>query len=119
MLTIIIFPLDCYDWEEPQELPDGMIRLCPARCTGTPCVLAKAFHIQQKELGLLIGTIRSKRLETLVKLQSSDDLRASACRHLGDAVFALLAPLDSVILTTNLADHKPLAECLGKQAIEP
>jgi hypothetical protein len=29
---------------------------------------------------------------------------------LGDAVFALLAPHDFAILTTNLKDHEPLAE---------
>jgi hypothetical protein len=41
------------------------------------------------------------------------------CRSLGDAVFAFLAPADSVILTTNVKDHQPLAEALGKSAISP
>jgi hypothetical protein len=38
---------------------------------------------------------------------------------LGDAVFALLAPHDFVILTTNLKDHEPLASALGKTAQLP
>ena len=38
------------------------------------------------------------------------------CRDLGDAVYAFFAPPDSVVLTTNIRDHRPLAEALGKQA---
>lgn len=41
------------------------------------------------------------------------------CRSLGDAVFAIMAPPNSVILTTNLKDHAPLAGALGKVAVEP
>ena len=41
------------------------------------------------------------------------------CRDLGDAVFAIMAPPDSIILTTNIKDHGPLASALGKVALEP
>jgi hypothetical protein len=41
------------------------------------------------------------------------------CRSIGDAVFAFLAPPDSVILTTNIRDHGPLAAAIGKHAEEP
>jgi len=41
------------------------------------------------------------------------------CRALGDAYFALFAPADADILTTNLKDHRPLAEALGKTAVSP
>jgi hypothetical protein len=44
---------------------------------------------------------------------------AKDCRRLGDAFFALYAPPDAVILTTNIKDHAPLAEALGKQARIP
>jgi hypothetical protein len=43
----------------------------------------------------------------------------SQCRNLGDAVFAIMAPPDAVILTTNIKDHEPLARALGKIAMEP
>lgn len=54
-----------------------------------------------------------------VPLKAGDALTDSQCRDLGDAVFALLAPHDSVILTTNLKDHEPLASALGKTAQLP
>lgn len=41
------------------------------------------------------------------------------CQKLGDAYFALYAPSDAVILTTNVKDHTPLARTLGKEAISP
>lgn len=41
------------------------------------------------------------------------------CRVLGDAVYALLCPPGGTIVTTNLADHAPLAAALGKTAKTP
>lgn len=41
------------------------------------------------------------------------------CRALGDAVYALLCPPGGTIVTTNLADHAPLAAALGKTAKTP
>jgi hypothetical protein len=41
------------------------------------------------------------------------------CRALGDAFFALFAPVDADVLTTNLKDHCPLAESVGKRAMAP
>jgi hypothetical protein len=35
------------------------------------------------------------------------------CRALGDAVFALDCPTGGEILTTNVVDHKPLADALN------
>jgi hypothetical protein len=46
-------------------------------------------------------------------------LTQKACRSLGDAYFAIFAPADSVILTTNVKDHAPLAEALKKKAVAP
>jgi hypothetical protein len=52
-------------------------------------------------------------------VRTSRPLDNSKCRSLGDAVFAFLAPVDSVILTTNIKDHRPLAQALGKSAVSP
>ena len=41
------------------------------------------------------------------------------CRDLGDAFFALFAPDNAVILTTNRKDHEPLAHALGKKVESP
>jgi hypothetical protein len=41
------------------------------------------------------------------------------CQMLGDAFFAIFAPEDTDILTTNLKDHAPLAAALGKNAVAP
>ena len=34
-------------------------------------------------------------------------------------MFAFFCPIDAVVLTTNIKDHKPLAEALGKKAQTP
>jgi hypothetical protein len=39
--------------------------------------------------------------------------------HLGDAIFAFFCPKTAVVLTTNIGDHKRLAEALGKKAEKP
>jgi hypothetical protein len=46
-------------------------------------------------------------------------LTEQQCRWLGDAIFAFFCPEDAVILTTNIKDHKPLAEAIGKIAEQP
>jgi hypothetical protein len=44
---------------------------------------------------------------------------ASDCLCLGDAVFSFFAPPNSVVLTTNIKDHGPLARSVGLEAITP
>jgi hypothetical protein len=41
------------------------------------------------------------------------------CRDLGDAIFAFFCPSNAVVLTTNLGDHEPLANAIGKKAEKP
>ena len=41
------------------------------------------------------------------------------CRALGDAYFAVMCPAGSFVATTNLSDHDPLCNALGKQAKSP
>jgi len=60
---------------------------------------------------------RSAALKVI--LRGREPIRERTSRSLGDAVFALYAPTDAVILTTNKRDHKALARALGKEAVEP
>jgi hypothetical protein len=41
------------------------------------------------------------------------------CRALGDAYFAAMCPVGSVVVTSNTKDHIPLCVALGKIAVEP
>ena len=61
---------------------------------------------------------RKTALKDLLK-RGPKDFRKSYCRALGDAYFALMAPLGSVVLTTNLQDHQPLCAALKKTAKIP
>jgi hypothetical protein len=49
----------------------------------------------------------------------TNPLTEEYCIGLGDAYFALYCPKTATILTTNMKDHKPLAEALGKRAERP
>jgi hypothetical protein len=55
-----------------------------------------------------------RRMAALLPLLEGRGAERATCRGLGDAVFAVLAPEGATILTTNVNDHRPLAECLGK-----
>ncbi|MCP4201222.1 MAG: hypothetical protein GY769_04735 [bacterium] len=41
------------------------------------------------------------------------------CRALGDAIFALYCPEGAEILTTNVKDHRPLAEAVNRRVVSP
>jgi hypothetical protein len=41
------------------------------------------------------------------------------CRALGDAYFAVMCPPGSDVLTTNIQDHLPLCNALGKRTLKP
>ena len=62
---------------------------------------------------------RRKVLKEMYRIPKRYVVTNQACRDLGDAIFALFAPADSTVLTTNLKDHLPLAQALGKTATEP
>jgi hypothetical protein len=55
-----------------------------------------------------------KRAKALKEAIRGREITEATCRSLGDAIFAFFAPIDSVILTTNDRDHRPLAAALGK-----
>lgn len=55
-----------------------------------------------------------RRIAAISSILEGSGVERARCRGLGDAVFAVLAPEGTTILTTNVNDHRPLAECLGK-----
>jgi hypothetical protein len=126
----VTFPLTCYLEEGPFEDYGGMLRLGNA-CPKVPgdCSLAAYMRSRLPEVAKLrdaILLLKSDRQEDQKRTRALKEfLRRPAlpisetnCRHLGDAVFALLCPAGSVVLTTNLRDHVPLTTALGKKAEE-
>jgi hypothetical protein len=61
---------------------------------------------------------RRSVLSQLIR-QPQKHLTEEECRWLGDAMFAFFCPRDAAILTTNVRDHAPLAEAIGKLAEKP
>ena len=92
------------------------------------CCLARPLKARPTDLERLIESIKGltrredvSRRAVLHKLTNTPKraMDAKDCRKLGDAFFALYAPSDAVILTTNTKDHEPLAKALGKEVAAP
>jgi hypothetical protein len=128
--TTTIQDLECYTEAAPRIGKDGFLDLMPKECAREQhCCLWKKLIAKRELLMALRDAIpetssryedrnRRKVLKQLIntpKLPLSRD----QCRWLGDAVFAFFCPEDAVILTTNVGDHQPLAEALGKRATKP
>jgi hypothetical protein len=121
-------PLRCYAELEPTIRANGLLDYTPLKCSLAHCCLKEEFVASLEETKLLHGacvavggtemTRRGKVLREMVKRPRSE-LSEQNCRTLGDAVFALQCPATSVILTTNLTHHRPLAEAIGKKAEAP
>lgn len=120
----VVHPLNCYPEFGPVE-EQGQISLVPLTCDKSqtcclaPELVSRSAEIEQ--LQLTSGTQpdkpenrnRSKALRAILRTPKrpfTDDM----CRRLGGAYFALFAPADAVILTTNDRDVKPLASALDK-----
>ena len=127
--TSIVQPLPCFTETEPKEV-SGQLVLPAQQCAPEQeCCLAANLRSRSGELQELRKTIQGqdqkaenvKRGQVLRSLYRTPKrlLTPEMCRHLGDAYFALFAPGDSVILSTNLKDLAPLAECLGKTVERP
>ena len=91
------------------------------------CCLAGDLRATPDQLQALIVAIegqsspesnRRRAALPLLKNTPKRDFDNKNCLALGDAYFALRCPPDCVILTTNVKDHRPLAEALGKQVDE-
>ena len=124
-----VMDLECYVESGPRDQANGEIDIQPRNCKGEQeCCLAKQLRKDNDALIKLRDAIPpsgrtedTRRRQALKKLAVHPNSRFDRedCRALGDAYFALFAPADADILTTNLKDHRPLAEALGKTAVSP
>jgi hypothetical protein len=123
-----VVPLPCYMEKDPYEGRDGLLSCSPMVCDDKPeCSMAPALRARNADLVKLREAVskqpskaeNTRRSRALKELIRNRPLTDSLCRSLGDAVFALFAPADAVVLTTNIGDHQPLAEALGKRVEAP
>jgi hypothetical protein len=130
--SIVTDELSCYSEADPKiELRTGLFNNHGMNCKlygDDECCMARYLKNRTHELDLLLAAIQGltrredvNRRAVLHKLRNTPKkiMDAKDCRKLGDAFFALYAPNDAVILTTNIKDHLPLAKALGKQAEFP
>ena len=61
---------------------------------------------------------RRKALKELLD-KGPREFNKNRCRALGDAYFAAMCPLGSVVVTSNIKDHVPLCLALKKDVVEP
>lgn len=124
-----VLPLTCYVERAPYD-ERGLLKLAPTECWADPeCCLAFSLKSCPDDLRKLKGAVDSqpisrehtRRSQTLsdIARKPKEPITNDMCRNLGDAIFAFFAPADAVILTTNVADHQPLAQALGKTAEAP
>jgi hypothetical protein len=120
--------LDCYTEAAP-KLTNGIFDLSPKQCErDRECCLAETLRENKDTLIKLRNAIpedstrkedieRRKVLKQLINTKQT--LTREQCCRLGDAIFAFYAPADADILTTNVRDHVPLAEAIGKSVEHP
>ncbi len=125
----IVIPLSCYQEVAPFE-ENGVLKLDPTKCdVQTECCLASTLKGRPDDLQKLKQVIdsqpakpenerRGRVLRELFRTPKRP-MTEKMCRDLGDAFFVLFAPLDAVILTTNIRDHEPLARAIGKRVAKP
>jgi hypothetical protein len=125
--TEVIQPLACYEERAPTE-ERGLLVDKPTSCrSGVECCMANDLranvaHLEKLRDASAAGTpaahqTRHKILKDLCRKKVFIDDRK--CRSLGDAIFAFFCPEDATILTTNMKDHEPLANAVGKNAARP
>ncbi|MCI0491278.1 MAG: hypothetical protein L0229_32205 [Blastocatellia bacterium] len=127
--TDVVNPLTCYKEVAPFE-KRGLICLDPIKCdVVVECCMAQELRSRRKDLEKLKKILsgkdedqpsgnreRQRRYQVIRSLlrKGGEPMTDEMCRNMGDAIFALFAPSDAIILTTNLKDHAPLAKALGK-----
>ena len=126
----VVDDLPCYLEAAPRIGKDGTFELEPRLCErDEECGLATELKSNPETLKALRAAIpenstrredikRRQALKQLIK-HPKDKLTRELCRDLGDAIFAFFCPQNAVILTTNIRDHQPLAEAVGKSAEKP
>jgi hypothetical protein len=126
--TDIICPLACYKETAPFE-NRGLIEIGGTECEiQNQCTIATLLMKKPDDLHRMRDAIvqsekpeninRAKVLRHLYRTPNVP-IENKDCRKLGDAVFVFLAPVDAVILTTNVDDHSPLASAIGKKVVSP
>lgn len=94
------------------------------------CAAAEYLHEKPGEMAKIVQFLQAAgdaKRETVQRRKALKDLTENGpikfnkrgCRALGDAYFAIMCPPGSVVVTTNLVDHEPLAKSVGKTAINP
>jgi hypothetical protein len=127
--TRVVDELPCYVEVAPRVGQDGRFILAPKECDrNQECSLAPRLRSQPKLLEALLEAIpnpgrredqkRRQALKRLIK-HPNQIVDREMCRDLGDAIFAFFCPNTAIILTTNLRDHGPLAQAVGKKAEKP
>jgi len=128
--TAVSMPLECFIEGTLQVENDGRLSFERYSCPrDSKCSVAIELSKRQNDVKTLMDVI-SERLGKAENQRRYQALRQiyrtptksysdSLCRGLGDAVFAIMAPSDCVIVTTNIRDHAPLANALGKDVFEP
>jgi predicted nucleic acid-binding protein len=129
MTTKIVSDLSCYTETDLNLKLNGTIDDHPVRCGVPDCCLRNEFVARPNDVENLVSACSSlpdksetmKRRSALRQLHRTPKriLSEDQCRALGDAVFAFHCPTDAEILTTNVNDHGPLAEALGKTVATP
>lgn len=127
--TAVVQPLFCYEERAPY-MKRGLIELDPTRCNvREACCLIPSLRKKNSDIKKLTQVLKTSpagsegnrryRILHEIERKPTDSVSEEYCRGLGDAYFALFCPTNAVILTTNLKDHVPLAEALGKGAEAP
>ncbi len=124
----VVLPIACYREIAPYEKRQ-LIEIEPLKCRPLEgCSLAALLKDRQNELWKMREAIKEslkpeskRRSKALRKLYRTPNRQMEEvdCLNLGDAIFVLFAPSDSVIITTNLEDYKPLCTALGKAVRSP
>jgi hypothetical protein len=125
--TAVISPIPCYTENDLTVRNSGQISDDPLRCKVKDCSLRLKYADRLDAVELLENTCVGTKNETVKRRQALNQLRRHPkkdyeeknCRALGDAIFALECRSGAEILTTNIADHGPLAAALGFKARAP
>jgi hypothetical protein len=122
--TAVVLPCPCYVGTQ-LTLKRGLIDVRPRKCAEAGgCAIARYLRERRDELEKVFPIAKEKGGQQYQSIRSllrtpKRTLTDGKCRALGDVVFACLCPPGAVILTTNLRDHEPLANALGKVAVSP
>lgn len=124
-----VLDLECYREAGPRERANGELDISPRDCDGNrECCLAtilrakKDILLKLRDSVPLSGRQEDKNRKEVLRhlaVHTNRRFEREDCQKLGDAYFAIFAPDDADILTTNLKDHLPLATAIGKRAVAP